>query len=100
MATPTATMCVRGGNFLEKGELGKTQKTYTMGLSEVNSIGDYWFLNFFNVYLFLRERQRERERTQEEQRQRETEYEAGSRLRAVSPKPGVGLEPTNCKIMT
>ena len=31
------------------------------------------FLNFFNVYLFLRERERERERAGEERRERGTE---------------------------
>ena len=40
------------------------------------------------------EGQRERER------ERETESEAGSRLRAVSTEPDVGLEPTDCEIMT
>ena len=38
----------------------------------------------------------------EEQREREgdTESEAGSRLRAVSPEPDAGLEPTNLENMT
>ena len=30
----------------------------------------------------------------------DTESEAGSGLRAVSTEPDVGLEPTNCAIMT
>ena len=30
----------------------------------------------------------------------DTESKAGSRPRAVSPEPDVGLEPTNSKIMT
>ena len=34
------------------------------------------------------------------QREKETESEAGSKLWAVSTKPNVGLELTNCKIMT
>ena len=29
-----------------------------------------------------------------------TESKAGSRLQAVSTEPDVGLEPTNCEIMT
>ena len=29
-----------------------------------------------------------------------TESEAGSRLRAASPEPDTGLEPTDCGIMT
>ena len=36
----------------------------------------------------------------EGQREKETEFAAGSGLRAVSTEPTVGLEPTNCKIMT
>ena len=36
----------------------------------------------------------------EGQRERETEYEAGSRLRAVSTEPDVGLELTDREIMT
>ena len=38
----------------------------------------------------------------EGQREREgdTESEAGSRLWTVSTEPNVGLEPTNCEIMT
>ena len=58
---------------------------------------------FFNVYfLFLRERQRDRE-TEHEQgkgRDRDTESEAGSRLWTVSTELDMGLEPTNCEIMT
>ena len=34
------------------------------------------------------------------EREGDTESEAGSRLRAVSTEPDVGLEPTNCEIMT
>ena len=33
-------------------------------------------------------------------REGDTESEAGSRLRAISTEPDVGLEPTNCEIMT
>ena len=32
--------------------------------------------------------------------QGDTESKAGSRLRAASPEPDTGLEPTNCEIMT
>ena len=53
----------------------------------------------FNVYLFLRDRDRawwgggaEREKA--------TESETGSRLRAVSTEPDMGLELTGHKIMT
>ena len=34
------------------------------------------------------------------EREGDTESEAGSRLRAVSTEPDVGLEPTNHEIMT
>ena len=35
----------------------------------------------------------------EKQREADTESEAGSRLRAVSTEPDMGLEPMNCEIM-
>ena len=53
---------------------------------------------FFNVYLLLRER--DRVRVGEGQRETHTQSEAGSRLRAVSTEPDVGLELTNHEIMT
>ena len=34
------------------------------------------------------------------EREGDTESEAGSRLRAVSTEPDMGLEPTNCEIVT
>ena len=56
------------------------------------------------ICLFLRERERERHRVRagEGQRDREggIESEAGSRLRAVSTEPDVGLKPTHREIMT
>ena len=50
----------------------------------------------------MRERKRETECEQGRGREREgdTESEAGSRLRAVSTEPDVGLEPTNHEIVT
>ena len=51
--------------------------------------------------LFLRER--DRARVGEGQRERQTDTqsgEAGSRLKAVSPEPDAGLQPTNREIMT
>ena len=47
-------------------------------------------------------RGRETEHEQERGREREgdTDSEAGSRLRAVSTEPHVGLEPTNRETMT
>ena len=58
--------------------------------------------NFFNVlFIFERERERETEHKQREgQREGDTESEGGSRLRAVSTEPNVGLELTNCEIVT
>ena len=50
----------------------------------------FFFLIFFNVYLFLRERDRVPAR--EGQRERDMESEASSRLPAVSTEPDVGLE--------
>ena len=50
----------------------------------------YFFFNFCNVYLHLREGQREGD----------TESQAGSRLRAVGTEPDVGLEPTDREIVT
>ena len=60
------------------------------------------FLNFFNVYLLLREREKERKREGGGRAKREgiTESEAGSRLRAVSTQPDMGLGFTNHEIMT
>ena len=34
------------------------------------------------------------------EREGDTESETGSRLRAISPEPDVGLELMNCEIMT
>ena len=56
------------------------------------------FFNFFNMYLLLRERQSTSRGGAE--REGDTESEAGSRLRAVSTEPDVGLEPTDCEITT
>ena len=48
----------------------------------------------------MREREREREGTSGGGAERDTQSEAGSRLRAVSTEPDVGLEPTSHEIMT
>ena len=60
-----------------------------------------FFKKNFNVCLFLRERERDKDRVRagEGQREGDTESEAGSRLGAVSPEPGEGLELTDCEIM-
>ena len=57
-----------------------------------------FFLNFFNVYLLLREKERGKE-PGEGRRKRERERIPG-RFRVVSPEPEAGLEPTNREIMT
>ena len=57
-------------------------------------------LNFFLFIYFWR---RERNRVwvgRGRERERDTESEAGSRLQSVSSEPKVGLELTNCEIMT
>ena len=58
-----------------------------------------WYFTFFNVYFW----EKDRVWTGEGQRERETQnpkQAAGSRLQAVNPEPGAGLELTNHKIMT
>ena len=55
---------------------------------------------FFNVYLFLKEKERQSTSGGGAESEGDTESEAGSRLRAVSPEPHVGLEPTDREIMT
>ena len=52
------------------------------------------------MYLFSKERKTEREQETEKGREGDTESEADSRLQAVSTEPDVGLELTNCEIMT
>ena len=49
----------------------------------------YFFYNFFNAYLFLRERQSMSGGGAE--REGDTESEAGSRLQAVNTEPDAGL---------
>ena len=51
----------------------------------------------FNVYLFLRQRDRA---WMGAERETHTEFKAGSRLRAVSTEPDMGLKLTDCEIMT
>ena len=45
--------------------------------------------------MFIFEREKDTARAGEGQRERDTESKAGSRLRAVSAEPDVGLKPTN-----
>ena len=60
----------------------------------------FLFFKFLNIYLFLREKERESTSGRGAEREGDTASEAGSRLRAVSTEPDVGLEPTNHEIMT
>ena len=57
-------------------------------------------LSYFLECLFIFDRERQSLSRGGAEREGDTESEAGSRLRAVSTKPDVGLEPTNCEIMT
>ena len=54
------------------------------------------YINFFNVYLYLRERAR----AGEGQTEGDRGSKAGSRLCADSREPDMGLKLTNCEIMT
>ena len=64
------------------------------------SANDFFFLIFFNVYLFLRETETEHEQARGREREGDTESKAGSRFWAISTDPDAGLEPTSCEIMT
>ena len=59
-----------------------------------------FFLFFFNIYLLLRDRERQSMSMGGAEREGDTESETGSRLRAISPEPDVGLEHTDRKIVT
>ena len=48
----------------------------------------------------MRETDRQSVSSGGEEREGDTESEAGSRFQAVSTEPNVGLELTNCEIMT
>ena len=60
-----------------------------MGASSKWSAGS---LNFFNVYLFLRERLIEHKQGRGREREGDTESKASSRLGAVHTEPDAGLE--------
>ena len=57
-------------------------------------------INFFNVYLFLRETETEHKQGRSREKERDIESETGSRLRAVSKEPDAGLELTDREITT
>ena len=52
------------------------------------------------MFIFEREKDTQSMSQGGAEREGDTESEAGSRLRAVSTEPDVGLEPTNCEIVT
>ena len=58
-----------------------------------------FFNFFFNIYLLPRDRETQSTSRGGAERWRDTESEAGSRLRAVSTEPDVGLELTNHEII-
>ena len=55
---------------------------------------------FFNISSFLGDRERQSVSGGGTEREGDTESETGSRRRAVSPEPNVGLKSTDCEIMT
>ena len=62
----------------------------------------YSFVVVVVVYVFILKGREHEECTSEggAEREGDRESQAGSRLQAVSMEPDVGLEPTNCEIMT
>ena len=73
---------------------------FTRYLNLFSCFSFLFFLIFFNVYLFLRERERQSASGGGAERTGDRESEAGSRLRAVSTEPDVGLKLMNQEIMT
>ena len=59
-----------------------------------------YFKNFFCAFIFEREKERQSVSGGGAEKGGDTESEAGSRLRAVSTEPDVGLEPTSLEVMT
>ena len=60
-----------------------------------------FFFNFFSTFIyFFGDRERQSMNGGGSEREGDTESEAGSRLRAVSTEPDVGLELTDREIMT
>ena len=83
------------------------QCKYSVNIIIVVVAGDdhfilFYFFNFLNVFIYFWERERETEHEWGRGRKIEgdTESGAGSRVWAVSTEPDVGLELTDCEIMT
>ena len=75
-------------------------RTVSLSVSVSVSVSLFSLLIFLNVYLLLRDRETQSVSRGGAERGGDTDSEAGSRLRAVSPEPDVGLELTPCDIMT
>ena len=61
----------------------------------------FFFLFFLKMFLFIFERENRQSTSRGgAEREGDTDSEAGSKLRAVSTEPDVGLEPTNRQIVT
>ena len=98
--------CTEGGDGFTRGwdslSAVAKEKTEQLG-TDAGSEGKYrswgsWKFSSMCFLMFIFER--ERERLGEGQREGETESEASSRLRAVNTELDMGLEPTDCMIMT
>ena len=55
---------------------------------------------FFLTFIYFWDRERQCMNGGGAERGGDTESETGSRLRAISPEPDAGLEPTDCEIVT
>ena len=76
--------------------------TLVMSKTPLCNLFTYLFLLnfFFLTFIFERERERQSMSGEGAEREGDTESEADSKLRVVSTEPIVGLELTNCEIMT
>ena len=68
----------------------------------VTLISAIYFTSFLfkKNFKFISERETDRQSMSEGGEEKEGESEAGSRLRAVSTEPDMGLKLTDCEIMT
>ena len=71
--------------------------SYRASGTKTQLVATFLFLFFF---IFERESERASMSRVGAERKGDTESEAGSRLRAVSTEPDVGLKLTDCEIMT
>ena len=85
------------GDNEHQGESEQTGNFYPVTLARYAKTCVFFNFFFYIYLLFLRDGE---STSGEGQREKETESEAGSRLRAVSTEPDVGLELTRCDVMT